>query len=136
METEIMGTIRRAMNSLKHVRLFRVNSGVAYQGTLVKDASGRVVRIDNPHRITFVPIPGAADLWGWVTTEITPEMVGRKIAVFFAPEVKTSTGKLTKQQQTFADVVSRAGGISGVVRSVDDAMKLITDFEEGLKHGI
>jgi hypothetical protein len=44
---------------------------------------------------------------------------------FLAVEVKTATGRVTKEQQTFIDAVCRAGGIAGIARSVDDALQLL-----------
>ena len=41
--------------------------------------------------------------------------------IFLALEVKSSTGRVSKEQQMFLDLVNRRGGIGRVVRSVDDA---------------
>jgi hypothetical protein len=40
-------------------------------------------------------------------------------------ECKTKTGRLTPYQKEFIDDVKAAGGIAGVVRSVEDAEKLL-----------
>ena len=48
-------------------------------------------------------------------------MVGQKIAIFTALEVKTPKGKPTPEQIAFIDCVRKFGGISGIVKSVDDA---------------
>lgn len=57
---------------------------------------------------------GSSDLIGWTRVKITPEMVGSVIAVFTATEVKTSKGKVSKEQQDFIDAVNAAGGIANV----------------------
>jgi hypothetical protein len=63
---------------------------------------------------------GSSDLIGWRTVEVTPDMVGQRVAVFVALEVK-DRGRLTAEQAQFLEVVRRAGGIAAEVRSVDDA---------------
>lgn len=67
---------------------------------------------------------GSSDLIGWQTVEVTPEMVGQRVAVFVALEVK-DRGRLTAEQAQFLEVVRRAGGIAGEVRSVEDAEALL-----------
>ncbi len=43
-------------------------------------------------------------------------------------EVKTETGKLSKEQANFLAVMhNRYGCVTGVVRSVDDAVKLVSE---------
>lgn len=69
--------------------------------------------------------PGGSDLIGFRSVVITPEMVGRRIAVFAALEIKTPTGRATEQQKKFLSMVSAMGGISGVARSEDDAAELL-----------
>jgi len=71
--------------------------------------------------------PGGSDLIGFHSVIITPEMVGRKVAVFTAFEVKGHKGKATNDQLTFIDLVKVAGGIAGVVRSVEEAESLLTN---------
>ena len=63
---------------------------------------------------------GSSDLIGYRSVVITPEMVGQRVAVFAALEVKDK-GRLTPEQRGFLDVVAKAGGIAAEVRSVADA---------------
>jgi len=72
-----------------------------------------------------VASPGGSDLIGYRQVVIGPEHVGRTMAVFTAVEVKTATGRATKEQTAFVEHVKQAGGIAGVVRSVDDARGLL-----------
>lgn len=97
-------------------RLFRNNTGV------LRDQHGRPVQ--------FGLAKGSADLIGWTTRTITPDMVGQRIAVFTSIEVKTSTGRLRPEQQQWLEAVQAAGGIAGVARSVEDAARLT-----GADHG-
>ena len=46
---------------------------------------------------------------------------------FLAVEVKTATGRVRPEQETFIAAVRRAGGRAGVARSVGDAVKIALD---------
>jgi hypothetical protein len=93
-------------------RLFRNNTGT------LRDQHGRPV--------SFGLAKGSADLIGWRTVTITPEMVGAQVAVFTSIEVKTPTGRVKPEQQQWLDAVQAAGGIAGVARSVEDALRITT----------
>ena len=95
------------------VLVFRNNVG-QYQTT-----EGRVIRYG-------VGNPGGSDLICCVPVTITADMVGKTVGVFAAPEIKTSTGKLRKDQVTFQQAVLNAGGIAGVARSPEEALELIS----------
>ena len=69
--------------------------------------------------------PGGSDLIGIVPTVITEDMVNKTLGVFAAIEVKTPTGKASKDQLNFIDVILQNGGIAGICRSPEDALKLI-----------
>jgi hypothetical protein len=68
--------------------------------------------------------PGGSDLIGWCPVEVTPDMVGKKIAVFCAVEVKTGTGRPTEAQINFITQVLKAGGYAGIARSPEDAVAI------------
>jgi hypothetical protein len=53
-------------------------------------------------------------------------MVGCRVAIFTAFEVKSAKGRVRPEQQAFIDNVKAAGGIAGVVRSVEEAKSLLT----------
>jgi hypothetical protein len=95
------------------VRLYRNNTGT------LRDQHGRPV--------SFGLAKGSADLIGWRTVTITPEMVGQQVAVFTSIEVKTPTGRVKPEQQQWLDAVQAAGGIAGVARSVEDAQALTAE---------
>ena len=48
-------------------------------------------------------------------------MEEQKMAQFVALEVKSATGRATKEQSQFLEHITAAGGCAGVVRSVGDA---------------
>ena len=93
-------------------RLFRNNTGT------LRDQHGRPV--------SFGLAKGSADLLGWRTVTITPEMVGQQVAVFTSIEVKTPTGRLRSEQKLWLEKVQASGGIAGVARSVEDALRITT----------
>ena len=78
--------------------------------------------VRNGRRTQFGLCVGSSDLIGWKTITVTPDMIGKKIAVFTALEVKTSTGAATPEQMQFVSAVSNSGGMAGVVRSADEAV--------------
>lgn len=93
-------------------RLFRNNVGTGYQGK-VATLNGKRCIIE-PRFITFGLCVGSSDLIGWTEVEITPDMVGKKVAVFTAVEVKIGKRKTTDLQNNFINTVLFAGGIAKV----------------------
>jgi hypothetical protein len=76
--------------------------------------------------VQFGLCKGSADLIGWRTVTITPDMVGQQMAIFASIEVKTPTGKLRPEQKQWLTVVQASGGIAGVARSVEDAVAILS----------
>jgi hypothetical protein len=109
-EQQIQQNIRLSMSEMGF-KIFRNNCG-AY-----KDSTGRLVRYGLAN-------PGGSDLIGFKPTVITPEMVGKTVAIFTAIEVKTPTGKPTPEQLHFVQRVKDLGGIAGIARSVDDVIAI------------
>lgn len=114
-------------------RLFRVNTGLGWIGraerfskqTFVKVMAGDVViRAARPLHAGLCE--GGSDIIGWTPIEITPEMIGRKVAVFTAIEVKTENVRTTKEQANFIDAVKKDGGFARVARSVEEGVTLET----------
>ena len=76
--------------------------------------------------ITYGLCPGSADLIGWQSVEITPDMVGQRVAVFLAIETKhPKTGTRRKQQRNFIEQVQLAGGKAGFARSTAEATTIL-----------
>jgi hypothetical protein len=106
-EQEIQNQIILAL-SQGNSRLFRNNVGGA------KLADGRW--------LNFGLHKGSSDLIGWKTIEITPDMVGKKIAQFLSVEVKKPKGRVSKDQQNWIDAVNAQGGCAFIARSKEDAV--------------
>jgi len=116
-EQSIQQHIRIAC-STGNTRLFRNNTGT------LRDQHGRPVQ--------FGLCKGSADLIGYRTITITPDMVGTTVAVFLSIEVKTPNGRIRPEQQAWLETVQAAGGIAGVVRSVEDAKALLAAQPDGV----
>ena len=111
-EQTIQQHIRLAC-SIGSCRLFRNNTGT------LRDINGRPV--------SFGLCKGSADLIGWRTVTVTPEMVGQTVAIFASIEVKAASGGCIRpEQQQWLNAVAAAGGIAGIARSVSEAMDLLS----------
>ena len=64
---------------------------------------------------------GSGDLIGYRRVTITPEMVGRDVAVFLSCEVKTEKGPVREEQYRWAAHINSVGGIAVIARSLDAA---------------
>lgn len=95
-------------------RLFRNNVGS------LEDKRGQWVR--------FGLAVGSSDLIGLTSVTITPEMVGRRIAVFTAIEVKHEA-PVTSDQLAFIKTVLAMGGIAGVAHSVADYDTIVAQYK-------
>ena len=101
------------------VRLFRNNCGLAYAGVAQRRPGG--VWIPNAYPIRYGLENGSADLIGWRTVTVTPDMVGKKLAVFASVEVKDTKGRVRQDQQLWYEMVKLSGGLAVIARSVEDA---------------
>jgi hypothetical protein len=123
-EANIIKLVQIALSSIRGVRLFRNNTGQAWTGIVVERTAARITLAEyRPLHAGLVK--GSSDLVGWRSVTITPEMVGKQVAVFTAIEAKTQTGRATNEQMIFLENVKAAGGFAGVARSPEDARKII-----------
>ena len=97
-EANIQGLIMIALSQAGCL-VWRNNTGV------LKDGNGRPIK--------FGLCKGSSDLIG-----VCPD------GTFLAVEVKTATGRIRPEQETFIAAVNRAGGRAGVARSVEDALRI------------
>jgi len=111
-ETKLQNLILMALSKAGCL-VFRNETSGAWVGKVIhKDASQ--VTLTDARMIRFGLAVGSSDIVG-----VAP--CGR----FLAIEIKTSTGRPTKEQLRFIEAVNNAGGISGIACSVEDALKLI-----------
>ena len=111
-ETKIQQEIRLAVGQEKNLRLFRNETG-----TLPDPRTGKWVQ--------FGLCKGSSDLIGFKEVVIDEAHIGQKLAVFTSIEVKTKSGKLSDMQHNWLQVVKNAGGITGVARTVSEALNIL-----------
>lgn len=114
--------------------LWRQNTGQGWTGDATRINAARTVTlhpgdvvIRNARPLHAGLCVGSSDLIGFTPVEITPLHVGQTIAAFTAVEVKAPKGRATTQQINFIDHVRAAGGLAGIARSPEDALKIIKD---------
>lgn len=116
-EAQVQAEVMRACGSHPQVRLFRNSVGGA------KLADGRFLR--------YGLAPGSADLIGWKSVTITPEMVGTRIALFCSLEIKRpGKAAIRPEQLNWRRVVSEAGGLAGIVSSKEEARKTLAIMQQ------
>ena len=115
-ETILQNKIIRAIGTRSDVRIWRSHPGGA-------TVQGRFIRFG---------IPGQADLTGIlpvVQVLICPHCEGElstpALGVRLEVEVKTETGRLSKDQKNFQGMIERFGGIYVVARSPRDVVDMI-----------
>lgn len=95
----------------KWQRVWRCNSGQAWSGKVISRAKGVLSLIG------FGPVElwpkGTPDLIGFDSIIITPDMVGKRVAVFVGTELKASkSDKLKKKQIEWRDkIIVPMGGV-------------------------
>ena len=79
----------------------------------------------------------SSDLIGYETVEITPDMIGKKVAIFTAFEIKEEDWIPAKSgsrydrenaQDKFMGIVREGGGIAGFVRSLADVAEIRRNY--------
>jgi len=111
-ETSIQRRIMLALSKAGCI-VWRNETGAAHVGKVIYK-KGRQVTLDNAQMLPFGLCRGSSDIIG-----LCPR--GR----FLAVEVKTPTGRATKEQLNFIAQVKAKGGIAGIARSVEDALGLL-----------
>ena len=108
-------------------RIFRNNTGQGWVGQVKRLSDGSMLLL-NPRPLHAGLCVGSSDLIGWLPTVITPEHLGKTLAVFTAIEVKAGT-RPTREQLTFIENVRNGGGIAGIARSAADVNGLFTQLK-------
>ncbi len=121
-ELNIQKSIMLAVS--KHSRIFRNNVGTGWVGKVSETKDGGKY-IKDPRPLKAGLCTGSSDLIGWTTKTITPEMVGSKVAIFTALEVKTQKGTSSPEQRNFIKQVVDNGGLAGIARSEEDAVNIV-----------
>lgn len=128
-EHDLQNTIRLHVSKTQLGTLFRANVGQGWTGKVQRmhmTPDTNTIMIVNPRPFsTGLPV-GFPDLFGFVPVTITPDMVGRQVAVFAAVEVKQKTGRVSVKQRDMLAFLQRQGARAGIARSVDDAARILS----------
>jgi hypothetical protein len=111
---EVQNPAFLAIGSDPGVMLLRLQSGLLYT------KNGTPVRVG---------VPGLADSLLAVRVTITPEMVGRDIAVAAFAEFKTATGRASQDQRRFAAACASRGIEYRLVRSAGEMVQFVEDLK-------
>lgn len=115
---------------LKFPTLFRNNTGKGWVGKILEHSNG-IIKLLNPRPLNAGLCVGSSDLIGWTPITVTQEMIGQKIAVFTACEIKTQNIKPTKEQINFINAVKNSGGIACIAYDVTDIENEVTEWRTG-----
>ncbi|MBF0140102.1 MAG: VRR-NUC domain-containing protein [Magnetococcales bacterium] len=126
-ETVIKKEILLALTRFPHITLFNNPCGQGWAGGEPVKFNDGSFGVRNPRRLNYGLVPGSSDLIGWRITTVTPDMVGKQVAIFAAIEVKQPNGRSSEEQKRFIANVQAAGGIAGIARTVDDAKALMQE---------
>lgn len=112
------------LNLGKHtnIRSWRNNVGLFYSKRISHPSCrcGLSINLDN----YLVPVraglcAGSADLIGFESITITPAMIGKKVAVFRADEIKYKNNPLSPAQKLWHKMCQDHGAIVNVIREED-----------------
>lgn len=123
-ETDIMRSLMKVL-SASGARVFRNNVGQAWIGKVLRRTADTIT-IADPRPLHAGLCPGSSDLIGWRSITITPDMVGKTVAVFAAVEAKTRAGRLSADQSNFLRFVHDAGGVAIIATHNEHASKVST----------
>lgn len=114
------------------MRLFRNNVGTGWVGKIISSTRDKLTLVSY-RKLDSGLCVGSSDLIGWTIVDITPEMVGKKVAIFTALELKTKNLQPTKEQKNFIEQIKKSGGIAGIVREITDIERLKNEFRSTVR---
>lgn len=108
-------------------RIFKNTTAQGWLGQSTRCSDGSII-LTNPRPLKAGLCVGSSDMIGWTMRTVTPDMIGRSVALFTAIEVKSGSGRATPEQLNFIEQVRRAGGISGIARTPVEVHNLLTQM--------
>lgn len=91
--------------------------------------SGIFRSMDDPNRIVKVGTPGVSDSVAIVKVTVTPDMVGKSLAVIAAAEFKTAKGKQREAQIKWQEAFEKRGGKYRLIRSPEEMRSFIDEVK-------
>ncbi len=119
-ESEIMraGWLAMVKNGAK---IWRNNVGMGISGKFRRLQNGDFI-VEHGRPIKFGLCQGSPDLVGYISTTVSAEMIGMKIAIFVGAECKTESGSIAKEQIEFLEMARKDGALSFVFRTPSEAI--------------
>lgn len=108
-----------AVSALPDTMCWRNNTGTAWQGDRVKRAPGAIVTVERGMVILRAARPISFGLPG------SPDIIGVSAGRGFGLEMKALRGRLEESQPKFRRAWEAAGGLYGVPRSVEEALRIL-----------
>ena len=96
-----------------------------------RQVSATVRAYSNPQQVLKIGQPGMADACMGVAVTITPDMVGKRVAILCQPEFKTARGKQRDAQEKWERAITAIGGIYRLIRSPDELLQMVEDVKNG-----
>lgn len=141
LEQTIQNRARLALSNEKLGIYWRANVGRAWTSNEVYKIRGAMAvtfRLEEGDMVLRNARPfdtglpkGFTDLFGMTFLTITPEMVGKTIAVYTGLEAKGPGGRLSEFQGYHHDIIRKAGGIVGTFRSPEEAVAIVRAGTQG-----
>lgn len=118
-EARIQSETLIAVTALPDVMAWRNNTGMAWQGQRLSRSPGAVVKIEPGMVVLREARPISFGLEG------SPDIIGVMAGRGFGLEMKAATGRLEESQPRFRRAWEKAGGLYGVPRSVEEALRIL-----------
>lgn len=118
-ETKIQRAIMLALSEAGHM-VFRNETKRAWIGRKIHSIGDQVTLMDSVFML-FGLCVGSSDLIGLTTT-----------GQFFAIEVKTDTGRASKEQKIFIAQIIKQGGLAGIARTPAEALNIANGIKQCL----
>ncbi len=130
-ESNLQNLIRIKLSQLGILN-FRNNTGMGWAGKAERHYATKRITVYNGDVVVRQARPlhsglceGSSDIIGIKSVVITEDMIGQTLGVFVACEVKLPKGRISPKQKIFDTNINKAGGLAGVVRSVDEVDEFI-----------
>lgn len=110
-----------AISALPDVMCWRSNTGQAWQGQRISRAPGALIKVERGMCILREARPISFGLEG------SPDIIGVYDGRGFGLEMKAARGSLEVSQHRFRLAWEKAGGLYGVPRSVEEALRILRE---------
>lgn len=123
-EKTVRGLVREHITQKYQCGLFPNPVGKGYVGKCVSFKNGVAV-IENARIVDFGLFPGSPDDVGWRSIIVTPDLVGKRIAIAVGFEYKKKKGQRRKKQKDTIKKMQEWGCIAAFIEGIDDAERAI-----------